>query len=40
MYNVSMPMGVFLAKFSKEKGLDMIEKRFPKAVLREKIGGE
>jgi len=33
-------MGVFLAKFSKEKGLDMIEKRFSKAVSREKIGGE
>ncbi|KKK09161.1 hypothetical protein UF15_13515 [Bacillus sp. L_1B0_12] len=38
--NLSMPMGVFLAKFPKEKGLDMIEKRFSNGTLREKIGGE
>ncbi|KIL28916.1 hypothetical protein B4133_0779 [Bacillus altitudinis] len=37
---MSMPMGVFLAKFPKEKGLDMIEERFFKGILREKIGGE
>ncbi|PRS26771.1 hypothetical protein C6X99_18085 [Bacillus pumilus] len=37
---LSMPMRVFLAKFPKEKGLDMIGKRFSKRILREKIGGE
>ncbi|AZV51600.1 hypothetical protein C6345_15475 [Bacillus sp. LNXM12-2] len=38
--NLSMAMRAFLAKFPKEKGLDMIEKRFSKRTLREKIGGE
>ncbi|KIL18024.1 hypothetical protein B4107_0674 [Bacillus safensis] len=37
---MSMAMRAFLAKFPKEKGLDMIKSRFSKGSLREKIGGE
>ncbi|AVM23002.1 hypothetical protein FZC68_05105 [Bacillus pumilus] len=37
---LSMAMRAFLAKFPKEKGLDMMKSRFSKRSLREKIGGE